>query len=87
MSDKRPPLTCKRVKQILATLGFSPRSRKENSFEQWIKTVSGYRFKVILDCPQSAHSAFSPDVVASLANQAGVKEKEFYAALRPHKII
>jgi hypothetical protein len=84
MSEKRPPLTCARVKQILTTLGFSPRPQKENSYEQWIKTISGYRFKVILDCPQSA---FSPDVVASLANQAGVEEKEFYGALRPRKTI
>lgn len=84
MSEKRPPLTCKRVKQILTTLGFSPRPQKENSYEQWIKTASGYRFKVMLDCPQSV---FSPDMIASLANQAGVTEKDFYAALRPHKAI
>ncbi|SEL08409.1 hypothetical protein [Nitrosovibrio tenuis] len=84
MSEKRPPLTYKRVKQILTTLGFSPRPQKENAHEQWVKTVSGCRLKVFLDCPQSA---FSPDVIASLANQAGVREKEFYAALRPYKTI
>jgi hypothetical protein len=38
----------------------------------------------MLDCPQSV---FSPDMIASLANQAGVTEKDFYAALRPHKAI
>ena len=82
MSEKHPPLTCARVKQILMTLGFTQRTRKENSYEQWVKTESGYRFKVFLDCPEST---FNPAVIASLANQAGVTEKEFYAALRPHK--
>jgi len=82
MSEKHPPLTCTRVKQILTTLGFTARPGKENSPEQWVKTESGYRFKVLLDCPKGI---FNADVIATIANQAGVSEKEFYAALRPHK--
>jgi hypothetical protein len=82
MSEKHPPLTCPRVKQILTTLGFTPRTRKENSYEQWVRTESGYRFKVALDCPKSV---FSREMIASIVNQAGVSEKEFYSALRPHK--
>lgn len=82
MSEKHPPLTCSRVKQILTTLGFTPRTRKENSYEQWVRTESGYRFKVALDCPKSV---FSREMIASIVNQAGVSEKEFYSALRPHK--
>jgi hypothetical protein len=82
MSENRPPLTCARVKQILTTLGFTPRARKETGHEQWVKTESGYRLKVTLDCPKST---FNTAVIASIANQAGVTQKEFYAALRPHK--
>lgn len=82
MRESHPPLTCARVKQILATLGFAPRTPKENSPEQWVKTEFGYRLKVTLDCPKST---FNPAVISSLANQAGVTETEFYAALRPHK--
>jgi hypothetical protein len=82
MSENRPPLTCARVKQILTTLGFTPRTRKENGHELWVKTESGFRLKVTLDCPKST---FNTAVIASIANQAGVTQKEFYAALRPHK--
>ncbi|HEX8874851.1 MAG TPA: hypothetical protein VF780_09505 [Nitrosospira sp.] len=82
MRENHPPLTCARVKQILATLGFTPRTPKENGPEQWVKTGSGFRLKVTLDCPKTT---FTPAVIHSIANQAGVTEREFYAALRPHK--
>lgn len=79
MSGYHPPLTCKEVKQILASLGFSPRPTKGTSHEQWVKDVAGGRFKVTVDCPKAP---FSQDLISSMANQAGVSKKEFYLALK-----
>lgn len=79
MSGKHPPLTCKQVKQILSSLGFIPRPQKGTSHEQWVKDAGGTRFKVTVDCPKAP---FSPDLIKSMATQAGVSKKEFYAALK-----
>jgi predicted RNA binding protein YcfA (HicA-like mRNA interferase family) len=79
MSSIHPPLSCKQVKQILASLGFSPRSKKGTSHEQWVKDTHGQRFKVTVDCPKAP---FSPDLISSMARQAGISKKEFYAALK-----
>jgi predicted RNA binding protein YcfA (HicA-like mRNA interferase family) len=79
MSSVHPPLTCKQVKQILSALGFSPRQQKGTSHEQWIKDAPSQRFKVTVDCPKSP---FSPDLISSMARQAGVSKKEFYSALK-----
>lgn len=78
MSSVHPPLTCKQVKQILSSLGFKLREQK-GSHEQWVKDASGGRFKVTVDCPKSP---FSPDLISSMARQAGVSKKAFYAALK-----
>jgi predicted RNA binding protein YcfA (HicA-like mRNA interferase family) len=79
MSGVYPPLTCKQVKQILSSLGFNPRPQKGTSHEQWVKDVNGKRFKVTVDCPKAP---FSPDLISSMAKQAGVTKKEFYAVLK-----
>jgi len=79
MSGEHPPLTCKQVKQILSNLGFSPRPQNGTSHEQWVKTASGKFSKVTVDCPKAP---FSPDLIKSMANQAGVSKKEFYSALK-----
>jgi len=79
MSGQYPPLTCKQVKQILSDLGFSPRPQKGTSHEQWVKDISGRRYKVTVDCPKAP---FSPDLISSMARQAGVSKKAFYAALK-----
>jgi predicted RNA binding protein YcfA (HicA-like mRNA interferase family) len=79
MSGVFPPLSCKQVKQILSSLGFSPRPQKGTSHEQWVKTTNGKFYKVTLDCPKSP---FSQDLISSMAKQAGVSKKEFYSALR-----
>lgn len=78
MSAQYPPLTCKQVKQILTSLGFSPRPIKGTSHEQWIKDLDGKRYKVTVDCPKAP---FSQDLISSMAHQAGQTKKAFYAAL------
>jgi len=79
MSSVYPPLTCKQVKQILSSFGFNPRPQKGTSHEQWVKTVSGERFKVTVDCPKAP---FGQDLISSMAKQAGVTKKVFYSALK-----
>jgi len=78
MSGVYPPLTCKQVKQILSSLGFSPRPQKGTSHEQWVKAANGNFFKVTVDCPKAP---FSQDLISSMAKQAGVSKREFYSAL------
>jgi len=77
MSSIYPPLTCKDVKRILDNLGFKPRPQKGTSHEQWVKTDNGRLWKVTVDCPKAP---FGPDLVDSMARQAGVSKKAFYAA-------
>lgn len=81
MSGVHPPLTCKEVKQILDTLGFAPRPQKATSHEQWVKKANDRIYKVTVDCPKAP---FSQDLISSMARQAGVTKKQFYAALEPH---
>lgn len=66
------------VKRILRALGFEPRKGGSGSHEQWIKDEAGRRHKVTVDCPKAP---FSPTLIASMARQAGVSKKAFYAAL------
>lgn len=90
MSGRNRPLTCKEVKQILVNLGFALREGKGSgtSHEQWIKDVEGgflrkaCRYKVTVDCPKAP---FSQDLIGSMARQAGVSKKDFYAALDRRK--
>jgi predicted RNA binding protein YcfA (HicA-like mRNA interferase family) len=74
-----PPLTCKQVKQILTALGFAPRPQQSGtSHEQWVKDDGTRRRKVTVDCPKQP---FLHDLISSMARQAGVTRKQFYAAL------
>jgi predicted RNA binding protein YcfA (HicA-like mRNA interferase family) len=75
MSGEYPPLTCKDVKKILAHLGFIPRPTKGTSHEQWVKEENGKLYKVTVDCPKAP---FSQTLIKSMAEQAGVKKKDFY---------
>jgi predicted RNA binding protein YcfA (HicA-like mRNA interferase family) len=75
MSGEFPPLTCKDVKAILAYLGFVARPRKGTSHEQWVKVENGRLYKVTVDCPKAP---FSQTLIKSMAEQAGVKKKDFY---------
>jgi len=75
MSGEYPPLTCKDVKKILAYLGFTARPQKGTSHEQWVKEVNGKLYKVTVDCPKSP---FSQTLIKSMAEQAGLKKKDFY---------
>ncbi len=78
MSGQYPPLTCREVKRGLKKLGFEPRTQK-GSHEQWIKDVSGHRYKVTVDCPKEP---FTGDLISSMASQAGISKKDFYKACR-----
>jgi predicted RNA binding protein YcfA (HicA-like mRNA interferase family) len=75
MSGEFPPLTCKDVKAILAYLGFVARPRKGTSHELWVKVENGRLYKVTVDCPKAP---FSQTLIKSMAEQAGVKKKDFY---------
>ncbi len=74
MSGRFPPLECKDVKRILKNLGFAHRDTV-GSHEQWVAD-NPFR-KVTVDCPKAP---FSPFLTESMARQAGVTKKEFYAA-------
>jgi hypothetical protein len=79
MSTHYPPLTCEQVKTILRNLGFQKRVTQGigTSYEQWIKEMAGRRYKVTVDCPKAPFSQF---LIGSMARQAGVTKKQFYAA-------
>ncbi|MCP5191011.1 MAG: type II toxin-antitoxin system HicA family toxin [Pseudomonadales bacterium] len=81
MSGAFPPLDCKDVKRILKALGFAARPMKGTSHEQWVKYDKDGRLlgKVTVDCPKQP---FGPDLVSSMARQAGVSKREFYAKLK-----
>lgn len=77
MSSRYPPLTCKKVKRGLKSLGFRPTQIKGTSHEHWKKIKNGILYKVTVDCPKSP---FSQDLIKSMASQAGVSKKIFYKA-------
>jgi predicted RNA binding protein YcfA (HicA-like mRNA interferase family) len=77
VSAQFPPLDCRQVKRIFAALGFEPRSQK-GSHEQWVRDDRRGFFKVTVDCPKQP---FTGDLIASMARQAGVSKKDFYAKL------
>lgn len=78
MSGNYPPLTCKDVKAILSYLGFTFSSQR-GSHEQWILIKDGKKYKVTVDCQKAP---FSPTLIHSMAYQAGVSKKDFYAILK-----
>jgi predicted RNA binding protein YcfA (HicA-like mRNA interferase family) len=76
MSRWRRPLKAAEVRKILKALGFVPRPIKGTGHEHWVAN-NPFR-KVTL----SAHSEpFDDFIVSSMARQAGVSVKDFYAAL------
>lgn len=77
MSRFFKPLTCKEVKQILKSLGFTRRNQ-EGSHEQWVRNDPPPFRKVTVDCPKEP---FSHMLTESMARQAGVSKKEFYSFL------
>lgn len=76
MSGSHPPLSCKDVENILKDLGFSPRPQKGTSHVHWVRTKDGQFRKVTVDCPKAP---FSQDLIKSMAKQAGMSKKDFYA--------
>ena len=79
MSGEYPPLTYKDIKMILTYLGFIARPRKGTSHEQWVKEENGMLYKVTVDCPKSP---FSQTLIKSMAEQAGMKKRDFYRILK-----
>jgi predicted RNA binding protein YcfA (HicA-like mRNA interferase family) len=76
MSSHHPPLTCDQFKAVLSKLGFVRRPKKSGtSHEDWVATINGQFRKVTVDCPKAP---FSPDLISSMAKQAGVTKKEIY---------
>lgn len=80
MSGEYPPLDCDQVKKALTKLGFAPRKKKSGtSHEDWVPADPEAPFrKVTVDCPKAP---FSPDLISSMARQAGLNKKEFYRVL------
>jgi predicted RNA binding protein YcfA (HicA-like mRNA interferase family) len=81
MSGVFPPLSCKEVKRALEHLGFRARPRTGTPHEQWVKysTNGEQMWKVTVDCPKQP---FGPDLVSSMAKQAGVSKRDFYSAIK-----
>jgi predicted RNA binding protein YcfA (HicA-like mRNA interferase family) len=77
MSGHYPPLNCKDVKKILANLGFQF-VHQRGSHEKWQKKSATSCWTVIVDCP---NAPFTQTLISSMASQAGVTKKQFYAAL------
>jgi len=83
VSGVYPPLTCKQVKAALIFLGFELRAQRSGtSHEHYVGTFRGKFRKVTVDCPKAP---FSPVLIASMANQAGITKKELYAAVNGRK--
>lgn len=77
MSRWKRPLKAAEVRKILRALGFELRPQKSTAHEQWVKEAPAFK-KVTL----SAHNEpFDDFIVGSMARQAGVSVREFYAAL------
>lgn len=76
MSRWRRPLGAREVRRILRNLGFVHRNT-EGSHEQWICAGPPFR-KVTVDPPKAP---FGYTLIDSMARQAGVSVRRFYAAL------
>lgn len=80
MSAQHPPLTVAQVEEALKRLGFEPRPKKSGtSHQDWVPRDKSARFrKVTVDPPKAP---FTQDLIKSMARQAGVTKKQFYAVL------
>jgi predicted RNA binding protein YcfA (HicA-like mRNA interferase family) len=78
MSGEYTPITCKELKAILAYMGFAFDTQK-GSHEQWVLIKDKRKYKVTVDCPKAP---FSQTLIKSMAEQAGVKKKDFYRILK-----
>lgn len=78
MSRWKRPLKAAEIRKILRKLGFTARPQKGTGHEHWVREGEPFR-KVTL----SAHSEpFDDFIVGSMARQAGVSVRDFYAALK-----
>ncbi|WP_395117761.1 type II toxin-antitoxin system HicA family toxin [Rhodanobacter sp. FW102-FHT14D06] len=74
--SRKPQLDCSDVKRLLKLLGFSL-SRQVGSHEHFQMVARGRMRTVTVDCPKAP---FGPYLVKSMASQAGLSKREFYAA-------
>jgi predicted RNA binding protein YcfA (HicA-like mRNA interferase family) len=74
---KYRPLTCKEVKQILASLGFELH-RQKGSHEHWRACVDGKLRLVTVDCPKQP---FVPPLLTSMVRQSGYSIDKWYQQL------
>ncbi|MDD2558235.1 MAG: type II toxin-antitoxin system HicA family toxin [Desulfuromonas sp.] len=77
MSSRNPPLEYREVAKGLRKLGFALQLKGSTGHEHWKKEERGRLYKVTV----SKHNApFGPDIIKSMAAQAGVKKRVFYKA-------
>jgi predicted RNA binding protein YcfA (HicA-like mRNA interferase family) len=76
---KHYPLSCADVKTILKKSGFvKQKAHSGSSHEQWKKVHNKRLYKVTVDCPKAP---FSPMLITSMARQAGMTKRQFYAVI------
>lgn len=71
------PLSCKEVKQILASFGFEP-DRQKGSHQHWKAIVKGKMRLVTVDCPKQP---FVRRLLKSMVRQSGYTIEEWYQQL------
>jgi predicted RNA binding protein YcfA (HicA-like mRNA interferase family) len=76
MSRWKRPLKAAEVRRILKALGFTLKPTKSTGHEHWVKDDP---FRKVTMSPHS--EPFDDFIVSSMARQAGVSVREFYAAL------
>ncbi|MFN9621720.1 MAG: type II toxin-antitoxin system HicA family toxin [Cyanobacteriota bacterium] len=77
MGFRRKQLTCKDVKKILKSLGFS-HDRTEGSHEQWVGYKNGRKILVTVDCPKAPFDAW---LLKAMVRQSGYSKDEWYKQL------
>ena len=86
--SRNHPIEVADVERALKALEFYPRPKKGSSHVQWVRDAdSGRRDslfrKVTVDAPKAP---FSPDLVSSMAAQAGISVKQFRELCTPQSI-
>lgn len=76
------PVDCRKVKALLKKLGFEQVPTNHGSHEKWRHpSFNKKQRNVTVDCPKAPFDAF---LMGSMANQAGMKKREFWKACLGH---
>ncbi|MCP2041907.1 putative RNA binding protein YcfA (HicA-like mRNA interferase family) [Neisseria sp. HSC-16F19] len=82
MFNRISPLTYKEVSSALKRLGFEMKPKTATAHEQWIRVDHRGKFVVTVD----KHIApFDKTLIKSMARQAGMTSKDFFAACKAKK--